>query len=203
MERYKANFNTGMIYLKDTYGDIITLQINPQQTHRVWDLLNNPKSFPSKFEFVRFGDDIISLKSIFLSNLDIVVDPPACTERVYKYLQSLQTIETINEVKHISPKPSVREQILQTALEATLKDRNSTHGNPEDNFATIAMLWNVYLEARFNDKPVRMEAYDVAVLNILQKISRVTTSPKHMDHWTDIAGYAACGAQCVAIREEE
>lgn len=89
--------------------------------------------------------------------------------------------ETLQE-----PIKSERQKILEEAITIITKDRTTTHGNPEDNFAIIAKLWSVYLGREVSSK-------DVAVMNILQKVSRLLTSPNHRDNWIDIAGYAACG----------
>ena len=38
-----------------------------------------------------------------------------------------------------------RADILETAKEIVTSDRNNQYGEPEDNFDTIASLWNAYL----------------------------------------------------------
>lgn len=87
-----------------------------------------------------------------------------------------------------------RKQILDAAIECVMKDRNATHGDPEDNFNNIAKYWNAYFQSK-DPKPIMKEITptDVAALMILVKMSRLSTSPSHPDHWIDIAGYAACG----------
>lgn len=83
-----------------------------------------------------------------------------------------------------------REFVLKRALEAVTMDRNADYGDPEDNFADIARLWNAYkLGCGFTRT-------DVAVMMILTKIARAVTSPTLEDHWVDIAGYSACGLGC-------
>ncbi len=47
-----------------------------------------------------------------------------------------------------------------------------------------------------------IEPHDVAVLVLLLKVARLINSPEHMDNWTDIAGYAACGWEAVISRDE-
>jgi hypothetical protein len=37
---------------------------------------------------------------------------------------------------------------------------------------------------------------DVAAMLALLKIARLQQSPNHRDSWVDLAGYAACGAEC-------
>lgn len=83
---------------------------------------------------------------------------------------------------------NIRQETLEEALKIVTKDRNSQYGDPEKNFETIADLWATYTGQTFTP-------YDVAVMMILVKVSRIVTSPQVLDHWVDIAGYAACGAE--------
>jgi len=93
-------------------------------------------------------------------------------------------------------KPLTRADILNTALECVTKDRNATHGEPEDNFSSIAALWGAYKGQPFDAK-------DVAVMCALIKVARIKTSPEHRDNWTDLAGYAACGGEIAMNRTVE
>lgn len=81
----------------------------------------------------------------------------------------------------------IRADVLDTAKTYVLKDRNATHGDPEDNFGRIAELWSAYKRVQFN-------ATDVAAMMALMKVARIAQSPEHRDSWIDLAGYAACGA---------
>lgn len=81
-----------------------------------------------------------------------------------------------------------REEILTEAAAIVTQDRATDYGTPENNFGKIAELWSAYLE-------IPVQAHDVASMMILLKLARVTSSPKKMDHWVDIAGYAACGGE--------
>lgn len=90
-----------------------------------------------------------------------------------------------------------RKEILAAANKAVhAEDMDHDYGKPEDNFATIADLWNTYLEAVCDDPDlsVYLSSRDVAAMMILLKIARVAASEK-ADHWIDIAGYAACGGE--------
>lgn len=91
-----------------------------------------------------------------------------------------------NELSDAEMSVRTRESVLQEALQIVTNDRNQDYDTPERNFEVIAKLWEVYL-----GYPIY--AKDVAVMNILQKVSRILTSPNKKDHWVDIAGYAACG----------
>ena len=86
----------------------------------------------------------------------------------------------------------IRADVLDTAKCYVLKDRNETHGEPEDNFGRIAELWTAYKRVPFN-------APDVAAMMALMKVARIAQSPSHRDSWIDLAGYAACGAG-IALR---
>lgn len=84
-------------------------------------------------------------------------------------------------------------RMLEAANKAVhAEDMDHDYGKPEDNFATIAALWNTYLEALDCDC-LELNARDVA---------RAATSTK-CDHWVDIAGYAACGGEIDGTPEEE
>ena len=84
-----------------------------------------------------------------------------------------------------------RKECLDKAAECVLKDRASQYGNVERNFERIADLWEAYLHAPIS-------ALDVAMMMALLKIARAKANPAHADSFVDLAGYAACGAECAA-----
>lgn len=90
----------------------------------------------------------------------------------------------------------IRADVLETAKGYVLKDRNETHGEPEDNFGRIAELWSAYKRVQFN-------ATDVAAMMALMKVARIAQSPSHRDSWIDLAGYAACGAGIALLPPED
>jgi len=96
-------------------------------------------------------------------------------------------------------KTSVRKTVLDAAAAAVLGDRQLNYGSPEDNFGRIAKLWNTHLEnagiIEASDGARLMSRADVAVFLVLLKAARLANTPDHLDSWTDIAGYAACGAE--------
>jgi inosine-uridine nucleoside N-ribohydrolase len=95
-----------------------------------------------------------------------------------------------------------RQQILEEAIKCVTKDRNATHGEPEDNFKVIAEFWDSYLTAKGRqNKTVSITSTDVAAMMILMKVSRLVTSPQSVDHWVDIAGYAACGGGVATLQQ--
>lgn len=96
-----------------------------------------------------------------------------------------------------------RKGILESASKAVhAEDMDHDYGKPEDNFATIAELWELYLNAAYVDDCVTITSRDVAAMMILLKIARAAMSTK-CDHWVDIAGYAACGGEIDGTPEEE
>ena len=92
------------------------------------------------------------------------------------------------------------ESILTEALRITGGERQENYGHPLANHARIAAVWNGYIEARsINPEGVKLPqieltAVDVANMMMLLKVARGLHTPKR-DNWTDIAGFARCGAR--------
>ena len=96
---------------------------------------------------------------------------------------------------------SARQQVLDAAAAAVLQDRNASYGPPENNFQDIAAVWNWYLGNRATSEHVKngiVAALDVANMMILMKMARLKYNPNHRDSKVDVAGYAACAAECEA-----
>jgi hypothetical protein len=85
---------------------------------------------------------------------------------------------------------------LDAATSAVCGARNEDYGPPDDDFATQAAMISAYL-TRSNGHQVRVTASDMAALMICVKVARQAHAAKH-DNWIDVAGYAACGAECDA-----
>lgn len=92
-----------------------------------------------------------------------------------------------------------RQRILEEAIKCVTRDRNASYGSPEDNFNHIADLWNAQFKSRLGE--FKFTALDVAVMFCLMKIARIRTSPGKDDNYIDLAGYAACAADC-AVKPE-
>ena len=82
-----------------------------------------------------------------------------------------------------------RKECLDKAAECVLQGRDVTYGGPEDSFGVIANLWSVYIGKKVY--PV-----DVAMMMALLKIARIKGNKGYRDGYIDLAGYAACGAEC-------
>lgn len=82
-----------------------------------------------------------------------------------------------------------RQETLNNAMAIVHGKRETEYGSPEDSFGTIAQLWGAYLGHE-------IVSHDVAALMVLLKVARLRNDPLHEDSWIDVAGYAACGAEC-------
>lgn len=78
--------------------------------------------------------------------------------------------------------------ILEEAQGIIHGARNKDYGHPLDNHSTTAEMWTSYLARKYGTVPT-LDASDVCVLNILQKVSRYANAPKR-DSLVDMAGYA-------------
>ena len=77
-------------------------------------------------------------------------------------------------------------------------DRNQEYGEPYDNFSDIAAMITAILRSILKDgERVRVE--HVAMIMIIVKLSRMTTSPDKFDSWADIAGYEGTGWEAIAV----
>ena len=95
-----------------------------------------------------------------------------------------------------------RVDILHAAEKCVCGQREQDYSTPEDNFKAIAELWEAYLnKACTRGVNVRVEAKDVAAMMALLKIARIAAGGGKADSWIDLAGYAACGAECEGVTE--
>lgn len=97
---------------------------------------------------------------------------------------------------------SIRREVLMEAADLVDGDRNAQYGDPIGDFRCTADMWSAYLRRR-DDIPedFALKPHDVAAMMSLLKISRIGWSPEKRDHWSDLAGYAACGYDC-SLRED-
>lgn len=81
-----------------------------------------------------------------------------------------------------------RAEILATASQIVTRDRNATHGQPEDSFGAIARVWSARLG-------VAITPAQVCILMADLKSCRAWANPSNADNWIDGAGYFACGGE--------
>lgn len=139
-------------------------------------------------------------------------DCPACEcrspEQVaclmgYEVVEDTPTIdEAVEENSEDVKRKLTRADILHAAEKCVCGQREQDYGTPEDNFKAIAELWESYLnKACTRGVNVRVEAKDVAAMMALLKIARIAAGGGKADSWIDLAGYAACGAECEGVTE--
>jgi len=83
-----------------------------------------------------------------------------------------------------------RSSVLDTAKQYVTKDREATHGDMEDNFEAIAMLWEQYFSYEWSFSPT-----DVAMMMALLKIARLKSNKDNPDNYIDACGYMACAGE--------
>jgi hypothetical protein len=83
---------------------------------------------------------------------------------------------------------TTRKEILQTAIELTLGDRDKNYGTPLVNHQRIAAIWSVILG-------VEVTPSQVALCMVGVKISRIIQTPDHLDSFIDGAAYLAIAGE--------
>ena len=87
-----------------------------------------------------------------------------------------------------------RLQLLDKAKEIVSGEREKQYGSPENNFETISIFWNNYLNSK-DSNTVSITSLDVAMMMALLKVARVASGTVKQDSLVDIAGYAACAGE--------
>lgn len=85
-------------------------------------------------------------------------------------------------------------RVLEDAVKLINGERQDAYGKPEDNFSTIASLWNLYIENRKVKYSYLLTPHDVAVMMALLKIARIATGTQKRDSYVDAAGYIGLAA---------
>ena len=121
----------------------------------------------------------------------------------YEVIEDTPTIaETAAKRSEDAKRKLTRADILHAAEKCVCGQREQDYGTPENNFKAIAELWEAYLnKACTRGVNVRVEAKDVAAMMALLKIARIAAGGGKADSWIDLAGYAACGAECEGVTE--
>lgn len=94
-----------------------------------------------------------------------------------------------------TPATATRASTLADAQAATT-DRADKYGTPAAAFEAIAYHWSGIVNA-----PIT--AVEVALMLATMKVVRARNNPQHADSWTDLAGYAACGAEIARATKGE
>lgn len=107
-----------------------------------------------------------------------------------------ETIEAPTETP-AAEKTITRADILDTAKAIVTGEREKQYGKPEDNFAAVAQMWEVYLRGQCvgEGADVRIAPEDVAMMMVLLKVGRLMTGDYLADNYVDICGYVACAGE--------
>ena len=84
---------------------------------------------------------------------------------------------------------SGRQALLDAVGGCILQDRAALHGDPEDSFQNIAVLWNSYFHVKYYGDGPDINSQDVAFMMSLLKMARSVRNPTHLDNYVDGAGY--------------
>ncbi len=88
-------------------------------------------------------------------------------------------------------------------VSALLTSSRDTHGDAVDNQQHIATAWEWYLDGQGKlASDASITGSDVAMLMGLLKMSRNAVGEFDVDHFRDIAGYAAIGAACAVDNDD-
>jgi hypothetical protein len=86
------------------------------------------------------------------------------------------------------------EQLLQTAI-STVRQRRGTYGPPREHFSRTVAAVNAIFSHKLK---APLTESDWAQIMILDKLARHQGQAKSADTPIDLAGYAACLAECEA-----
>ena len=89
-----------------------------------------------------------------------------------------------------------RRKVLRQAESLVNGDRDEQYGDPVTDFQATADMWSAYLGRRLG-APIKLEPHDVAAMMMCLKIARIAHAPEKADNWVDVAGYSACGWDCL------
>ena len=85
-------------------------------------------------------------------------------------------------------------EMLTQAAALVDGSRKATYGDPADNFARCAALWNAYLAIR-REPAAPLTPEDVCHLHALAKVARTQGPIAHPDNWIDGAAYIALAGE--------
>jgi len=82
--------------------------------------------------------------------------------------------------------PETKESVIETLIE-----RGNNYGCYEVGTALRANIMKLILASHVTNNDTQMDKFfEVAILDIVNKLSRIAVTPTHIDSWHDICGYA-------------
>lgn len=129
--------------------------------------------------------------------VDTPTEPAAPVEAPTETVDTpTETVDTPTETP-AAEKTVSRADILDRAKAIVTGEREKQYGKPEDNFAAVAQMWEVYLREQCvgEGADVRIAPEDVAMMMVLLKVGRLMTGDYLADNYVDICGYVACAGE--------
>lgn len=125
----------------------------------------------------------INLHSLTKEELDAAVTSLKGVGGAYHYIAA--AVQHDNEKRLKMPN---RAEILHTAIDLTVGDREKDYGTPLKNHERIAAIWSVILECDITPAQVALCMAGV-------KIARLVQTPNHLDSFIDGAAYFAIAGE--------
>lgn len=157
--------------------------------------------------FGNYADVEDRLRTADVEIQSVLLNERICAQPVSYPIEGIaveaEKLETENEPDEGEAKKLTRATVLEKARACVCGEREEDYGSPEDSFGCIAELWEAYIRAACvsPNAIITVTPTDVAMLMALLKIARVGTScvGGTADSFVDLAGYAACGAECAEV----
>ena len=92
--------------------------------------------------------------------------------------------------------PPLRIQILEEAQRLTSGDRHKEYGDPYENHAQIASIFNAITGQN-------LDAREIALVQVATKLARLSKNHFHDDSHVDAAAYIGIVRECAKMSEEE
>jgi hypothetical protein len=109
-------------------------------------------------------------------------------------------VSTQQDTSAVKTSKELRQVILKEVEAIICRDRSGTHGEPEDNFAKTAAIWNVLLSKKLNTP---LDPIDVAIMMVGFKLARAADNPGNRDNAIDSCGYAGCWAGLIDLSAQK
>jgi hypothetical protein len=93
-----------------------------------------------------------------------------------------------------------RRQVLDEVEDCVCRDRQATHGDPEDNFADIALIASTILRRKLKED-VSLDELDVAMFMVCLKLVRAGQNSSHYDNLLELCGYGIVAGAILKGRE--
>ena len=107
-------------------------------------------------------------------------------------------VTNVNEQGRDFPYPAPKkhkQRILEEAVQLTRDDRNRTYGEPQAQFACAADLTTAYLARVLAKNGGKITPHDIAMMEVLKKVSRIACGSYKDDNYVDLVGYGAIAGE--------